>query len=54
MSFECSICYTPFDAEEEGMVGTFGIIPVYFCATCRVCIRDLAEQEWDLVPRDDS
>lgn len=54
MSFECSICYTPFDPEESGMVGTFGIIPVYFCATCRVCIRDLAEQEWDLCACDDS
>ena len=36
------------------MEGNFGIIPVAFCATCRVCLRDLAEQEWDLVPNDDN
>lgn len=49
----CDICETGFDPEEEGMIGLFGIIPVAFCATCRVCIRDLAEQEWDLVPNPD-
>ena len=46
----CSTCSTSFDADEEGMVGEFGIIPVAFCGTCRVCIRALAEQEWDLEP----
>ncbi len=49
----CSTCSTSFDADIEGMVGEFGILPVAFCATCRVCFHDLAEQEWDLVPRDD-
>lgn len=53
MNVECSTCSTPFDSDLEGMVGEFGIIPVAFCATCRVCIHDLAEQEWDLVPRED-
>ena len=46
----CSTCSTSFDADEEGMEGEFGIIPVAVCATCRVCIHDLAQQEWDLVP----
>ena len=49
----CSTCSQSFDADIEGMEGNFGIIPVAFCATCRVGIHDLAEQEWDLVPRDD-
>jgi hypothetical protein len=35
------------------MVGEFGIIPVAFCATCRVGVRELAETTWDLVPRED-
>jgi hypothetical protein len=48
----CSTCSTSFDVDEEGMEGEFGIIPVAFCATCRVCLRDMAEQEWDLVPSD--
>lgn len=50
----CSTCSTSFDADEEGMEGEFGIIPVAFCATCRVCIRDLAEQEWNLISADSS
>ena len=49
----CSTCSTSFDLEVEGMAGDFGIIPVAFCATCRVCVKDLAEQQWDLVPRPD-
>lgn len=53
MMVECSTCSVLFDPDEEGMVGDFGIIRVAFCATCRVCIRDLAEQEWDLVPNED-
>jgi len=49
----CSTCSTSFDVDIEGMEGEFGIISVAFCATCRVCVRDMAEQEWDLVPRED-
>lgn len=49
----CSTCSTSFDADIEGMVGEFGIIPVAFCATCRVGVRELAEITWDLVPRED-
>lgn len=48
----CSTCSTAFDVDEEGMEGEFGILPVAFCGTCRVGIHDLAQIEWDLVPRD--
>jgi hypothetical protein len=47
----CSICSTNFDIDEEGVEGDIGIIPVAFCATCRVGIHDFAQQTWDLVPR---
>lgn len=47
----CSTCSQSFDPEIEGIVGNFGIIPVAFCGTCRVGIHDLAQIEWDLVPR---
>jgi hypothetical protein len=50
----CSTCLVAFDPEKEGMVGFFGIIYVAFCGNCRVGVRDLAEQEWDLVPNEDT
>jgi hypothetical protein len=51
---ECSTCHSQFNAEEEGIVGEFGIIPVAFCGTCLVGIRELAEIQWDLVPADET
>ena len=42
---ECSICSDCFDCETEGGIeGTFGILPVAFCVTCLVGVRDLADQ----------
>ena len=49
----CSTCSQSFDADKEGLDGDFGIIAVAFCATCTVSLRCLAEQVWDLVPRED-
>ena len=49
----CSICSSSFDSEFEGVEGDIGIIPVAFCPTCLAGIRDFAEQQWDLVPRED-
>jgi len=48
----CSICSTSFDVETEGVEGDIGIIPIAFCPTCLAGIRDFAEQNWDLIPRD--
>ena len=53
MSVECSTCHCPFNDDEEGIVGEFGLIPVAFCGTCLVGVRELAEIQWDLVPRED-
>ena len=50
----CSTCSQAFDPEVEGMAGNFGIIPVAFCGTCRVGVHDMAQIEWDLVPREES
>jgi hypothetical protein len=49
----CSTCSQSFDVDIEGMEGNFGIIPVAFCGTCRVGVREMAEIVWDLVPRED-
>jgi hypothetical protein len=46
----CSICSCKFDADNEGIEGDIGIIPVAFCSTCKAGIRDFAEQMWDLAP----
>jgi hypothetical protein len=48
----CSTCSTSFDVDDEGVEGHFGLVPVAFCATCRIGVRDMAEIIWDLVPRD--
>ena len=40
---ECNICCCE-RTDNEGVEGFFGIIPVAFCETCLVSIRDLAEQ----------
>jgi hypothetical protein len=50
----CSTCSQSFDCDKEGLTGEFGIIEVAFCENCKVCLRHLAEQVWDLVPRDDN
>jgi len=50
----CSTCSTAFDSDYEGVEGDFGIIPVAFCASCLIGVRDLAIDLWDLVPWDES
>ena len=37
----CTVCEGGID--EGGITGFFGIIPVAFCQTCLVGVRDLAE-----------
>ncbi len=41
----CTICSCDFDLENEGgCAGYIGILPVFFCPTCRVGIFDFADQ----------
>ena len=50
--FTCTICSAEYDiAEEGGIEGNFGILPVAFCPTCTSCMYDMVRQmnkgEWD-------
>ena len=46
---ECSICRIDFDIEEEGVIGSIGIIPVQLCMLCKNGMSDFAEQTLGLV-----
>jgi DNA-directed RNA polymerase subunit RPC12/RpoP len=40
----CSVCSTEFDAEEEGINGLIGILPVKLCQTCYNGMVEIVEQ----------
>lgn len=48
----CSICGCEFEPD-DGILGTFGMIPVAFCPICKVGIRDIADIYWGLAGQDD-
>jgi hypothetical protein len=41
----CSICSSPYDEEEGGIQGHFGILPVTFCTWCYSSIYDMIYQD---------
>lgn len=42
----CTICNCDFDLEAEGgAAGDLGILPVWFCPTCKAGIFDFVEQQ---------
>ena len=42
---DCTICSGDFSlADEGGLQGEFGILPVAFCPTCLSCMMDMADQ----------
>lgn len=40
----CSICDSEYDADEGGIQGHFGIMPVTFCVWCYSSIVDMVKQ----------
>jgi hypothetical protein len=41
----CSICDSPYDDEEGGIQGHFGILPVTFCTWCYSGVHDMIYQD---------
>ena len=41
---ECSICGSPYNDEEGGIQGWFGILPVTFCISCLSSTVDMVVQ----------
>jgi len=42
---KCSICDADFTFDEGGVSGSFGILPVSFCAWCLSCMEDMFDDD---------
>jgi hypothetical protein len=45
---KCTVCQCDYNADEGGMEGYFGILPVSFCPTCLASIDDMVLKSYDI------